>query len=124
MFTDLLGASVAKQFDAVWSAANAAAAGDASATTAAQVQRASTVLADASVAQLARWLADAIDLAVDASSSALETRLEALVAVIDKQHSKDWSTLGADDRLAETATEVVADLVASAVIAKLPARFG
>jgi hypothetical protein len=67
---------------------------------------------------------DATDLATDVSSPALEARLEALVTVIDKQRSKDWSTLAADDRSAVTATEVVADLVASAVIAKLPARFG
>lgn len=124
LLADLLGASVAKRFDEVWAAANTAAAGDASSTTSAQVQRAFNALADASVAQLAGWLVDATDLAADVSSPALEARLEALVAVIDKQRSKDWSTLAADDRSAETATEVVADLVASALIAKLPARFG
>ena len=124
LLTDLLGASEAKRFDEVWAAANAAAAGDSASTTAAQVQRMSNALADASVAQLARWLVDATDLATDVSSPALEARLEALVTVIDKQRSKDWSTLAADDRSAVTATEVVADLVASAVIAKLPARFG
>jgi hypothetical protein len=124
LFTDLLGASVAKRFDVVWAAANAAAAGEASATTAAQFQRSFTALADASVAQLAGWLLEAADLAADASGPALEARLEALVTVIDKQRSKDWSMLAGDDRSAATATEVVADLVAAAVIAKLPARFG
>lgn len=124
LLTDLLGASVAKRFDGVWAAANAAAAGDASSTTAGQVQRMLSALADASVAQLSGWLVEATDLATEVSSPALEARLEALVTVIDKQRSKDWSTLAADDRSAVTATEVVADLVASAVIAKLPVRFG
>lgn len=124
LFTDLLGASMAKRFDEVWAAADAAAAGEASATTAAQVQRASTALGDASVAKLAGWLRDATDLTADESDPELEARLEALATVIDKQRSKDWSTLAADDRAAETATEVVADLMASALIAKLPARFG
>jgi hypothetical protein len=124
LVTDLLGASAAKRFDEVWAAADAAAAGGASATTAAQAQRELNALADASVAQLARWLMDATDLDADVSSPGLEARVEALVTVIDKQRSNDWSTLAADDRSAETATEVVADLVASAVIAKLSARFG
>jgi hypothetical protein len=65
-----------------------------------------------------------MDLAADVSSPALEAQLETLVTVINKQRSKDWSPLAADDRSATTATEVVADLIALAAIAKLPARFG
>jgi hypothetical protein len=123
-FTDLLGASVAARFDSVWAAGNVATIALASASTAAQVQRSLNNLTDAAVAQLSGWLVDSMDLAADVSGPALEAQLETLVTVINKQRSRDWSTLAADDRSAATATEVVADLIASAAIAKLPARFG
>jgi hypothetical protein len=123
-FTDLFGASVATRFDAVWAAANAATIGYASASTASQKQGALSVLSDTSVARLSGWLADSTDLGADVSRPVLEAQLEALVTVIDDQRSKAWSRLAADDRSAETATEVVADLVATSAIAKLRARFG
>ena len=123
-FTDLFGASVTARFDSVWAAGNVATIAFASASTATHVQRAFNNLTDAAVAQLSGWLVDSMDLAADVSSPALEAQLETLVTVINKQRSKDWSTLAADDRSAATATEVVADLIASAAIAKLPARFG
>jgi len=123
-FTDLFGASLATRFDAVWAAGNAATIGYASASTAAQKQRALGELTDASVAQLSGWLLDSTGLVADVSRPALEAQLEALITVIDDQRSRSWSRLASDDRSAETATEVVADLVSAAAIAKLPARFG
>ena len=123
-FTDLFGASVATRFDQVWVAGNSATMGYASTSAAAQKQGALSALSDASVAQLSGWLADSTDLAADVSRPVLEAQLEALVTVIDDQRSKAWSRLAADDRSADTATEVVADLVSAAAIAKLHARFG
>jgi len=124
LFTDLFGAPAAIRFGRVWATGNAATFGYASANTAAAKRRALSALSDASVAQLSLWLADTTELAVDASRPSFESQLEAVVTVIADQRSKAWSRLAADDRSAATAAEVVADLVASAAIAKLPARFG
>ncbi len=118
-FADLLGAPVAGRFDQVWATGNAATIGYASASKAASKQRALSVLTEAFVAQLSGWLLDSTDVAADVSRPPLEAQLEALVTVIDDQRAKSWSRLAADDRAAETSTEVVADLVASGMIAKL-----
>jgi hypothetical protein len=123
LFTDLFGAPVAKRFDQLWAAGNSATIGYASAATATSKARLLNALTDASVTQLSSWLLDTTDLAADTSQPALEAQLEALATVIDDQRSKAWSRLAAEDRSAETSTEVVADLMASAAIAKLPARF-
>ena len=124
LFTDLFGAPAATRFDRVWATGNAATFGYASASTAAAKRRALSALTDASVAQLSGWLSDTTGLAADASRPSLEARLEAVITVIADQRSRAWSRLAADDRSAATASEVVADLVALAAIAKLPARFG
>ena len=124
LFADLFGTPTATRFDQIWAAGNVAMIGYASATTAASRQRALSQLTDASVAQLSGWLADSTNLAADVSSPVLESQVEAAVAVVDDQRSKSWSRLAADDRSAEAATEVVADLIAAAAIAKLQARFG
>ena len=123
-FTDLFGASVAARFDQIWAAGNAATIAYASASTTARKQRALSDLTNASVAKVSSWLLDTTDVGADVSRPALEAQLEALVTVINDQRAKSWSRLAADDRSAETATEVVADVVAAAAIAKLPSRFG
>jgi hypothetical protein len=123
VFTDLFGAPVAKRFDQIWAAGSSATIGYASAVTSTSKARMLSDLTDASVTQLSSWLLDAADLAADTSQPALEAQLEALTTVIDDQRSKSLARLAADDRSAETSTEVVADLMAAAAIAKLPARF-
>jgi hypothetical protein len=123
LFTDLFGAPVAMRFDAVWAASNAATIAYASASTSSAKQRALGQLNDALVTQLAGWIQDATGLAPASSHSALETQFEAVTTVIDDQRAKSLPNLAADDRSAETATEVVADLVAAAVVAKLQSRF-
>jgi hypothetical protein len=123
LFTDLFGASVATQFDTVWAASTSATIGYASASTASAKQRALTRLNDAYVTQLAGWIQDATGLASTVSRPALEAQFEAVAAVIDDQRAKSLTRLAADDRSAEAATEVVADLVATAVVGKLPSRF-
>ena len=122
--TDLFGASSALDFDQVWAAGNAAVIAYAAAATEASKQRALTQLTDASVTRLSGWLADSTNLAADASRPVLESEVEAVTTVIEDQRARSWSRLAADDRSAEASTEVVADLIAAAAIAKLPARFG
>jgi hypothetical protein len=117
---DAMGAAAAMRFRLAWAAGNAATIGYASASNATSKQRALTVLTDASVAQLSGWLADSTGVAADVSRPVLEAQLAALVTVIDDQRAKSWSTVAADDRAAETSTEVVADLVAAGAISKLP----
>ncbi len=124
VFTDLFGASSAVGFDHAWAAGNAAMIAYASAPTEASKQSALGQMNDAFVTQLSAWLADTIDPGTDASSLVLQSELQAVVTVIDDQRAKSWSRLAADDRSAAASTEVVADLIAAAAIAKLPARFG
>jgi hypothetical protein len=123
-FTDLFGAPSALGFDGVWASGNAAMAAYAAAPTDASKLRALGRLSDASVTQLSAWLADSTDLPGDTSRPVLQSQLDALVSVIDDQRAKSWSRLAANDRSAAAATEVVADLIAAAAIAKLHARFG
>ncbi|HVC75486.1 MAG TPA: hypothetical protein VND96_03110 [Candidatus Micrarchaeaceae archaeon] len=122
--TDLFGATSALDFDQAWAAGNAAVIACASAATPASKQRALTQLTDASVTQLSGWLADSTNLAADASRPVLESQVEAITTVIEDQRAKSWSRLAGDDRSAEASTEVVADLIAGAIIAKLPGKFG
>jgi hypothetical protein len=95
----------------------------ASAATASSKQQALTQLTDASVTQISGWLADSTSLAVESSRQVLQSEVEALTTVVVDQRARAWSRLAADDRSAEAAAEVVADLIAAATIAKLPARF-
>ena len=124
MFTDLFGAPSAAGFDHAWAAGNAAVTAYASAPTEASKQSALGQMNDAFVTQLSAWLADTTDPGTDASSLVLESELQAVVTVIDDQRARSWSRLAADDRSAAASTEVVADVIAAAAIAKLHARFG
>jgi hypothetical protein len=120
VLTGLFDAPSALQFDHIWAAGSAATISYASASTATAKQRALSVLTDTFITQLSSWLVDSIGVTADTSQPALETQLEALVTVIDDQRSKSGSTLAADDRSAGASSEVVADLIAAAAIAKLP----
>jgi hypothetical protein len=124
LFTDLFGAPVALRFDQVWAARNVAITTYASATAPAAKQRALSQLNDALGVRLSAWIADSTGLVSGASLPALEAQAQAVVSVIDDQRAGSLARLGADDRSAEAATEVVADLVAVAAVATLPARFG
>ena len=124
MFTDLFGAPSAAGFDHAWAAGNAAVTAYASAPTEASKQSALGQMNDAFVTQLSAWLADTTDPGTDASSLVLESELQAVVTVIDDQRARSWSRLAADDRSAAASTEVVADVIAAAAIAKLHSRFG
>jgi hypothetical protein len=122
--TDLFGATAALGFDQVWAAGNAAVTAYASAATDKSRQQALAQLTDASVTELSGWLTQATNLAADASGPVLESQVEAITTVIDDQRARSWSRLAADDQSAEASTEVVADLIATATIAKLLGRFG
>lgn len=123
LLTDALGAGSALSFAHALAAGNTAMIAYASAAAASSKQRALTQLTDASVTQISGWLADSTNLAVDSSRQVLQSEVEAVTTVVDDQRARAWSRLAADDRSAEAAAEVVADLIASATIAKLPARF-
>ena len=124
LFTDLFGAPVAVRFDKIWATGNAATVAYASASAGAARQRTRDELNDALVTQLSSWIQDSTDLASNVSQPALEAQVEALITAIDDQRSKSLAKVAADDRSSQASTEVVADLVASAVVAKLRARFG
>jgi hypothetical protein len=120
VLTGLYGAPATIKFDGIWAAFNTATVGYASASTTTAKQRALGELTDTSVTQLSSWFADSLNVAADSSQPELAAQLEALVTVIDDQRTKSWSNLAGDDRAADTATEVVAELIAAPAIAKLP----
>jgi hypothetical protein len=124
LFTDLFGELVGARFHELWTATNAAMIGYASASAGAPKQRALGQLNVAFVTQLSAWVQDSTGLVTGASLPMLEAQVEAVITVIDDQRSKSSARLAADDRSADASTAVVADLIASAAVAKLHTRFG
>jgi hypothetical protein len=121
---DLFGGLAATGFGRIWSSGSAALFVYASASSNASKQRALSQLTDAMVTQLSSWLTATTDLPADSSQPVLDSQLATLVIVIDDQRARSWSKLADDDRSAAASSEVVADLIAGAAIAKLHSRFG
>lgn len=123
LFSDLLGAPSGTQFDQVWAAKDAALIGYAAASTSGAKQSALTRLKGIFVTQLAGFISDSTDLPPTTSLPAIQAQIEATITVIDDQRSRSSINVAADDRFAEASMETVADLIAGAVVAKLPQRF-
>jgi hypothetical protein len=123
VFAGLFGAPVGTLFDQLWAAKNLATIGYASASTGTAKQRALNQLNDAFVTKFPIFVQDSTGLAAGTLRSAIEAQVAATITVIDDQRSGSLARLGADDRSADASMEVVADLLASAIAAKLPARF-
>jgi hypothetical protein len=122
LVNDLFGASVATQFNQIWSAKAAAMIGYASASTSTAKQRTLSQLKDMFVPQFSAFVQAQTGLA--AFKPAVESQVLATITVIDDQRSKMFAKLGSDDRSAEASMELVADLIAAGIVTKLPSRFG
>jgi hypothetical protein len=121
LFNGLFGASTGTRLGHIWDAMNAAMIAYASASTSASKQTALSQLNDTFVTQISSFVQDSTGLT--ASRPPIAAQVEAAITVIDDQKSKAWARLGPDDRSAEAAMEAVADLITSAIITRLPARF-
>jgi hypothetical protein len=75
------------------------------------------------VPQFAEFLAGATDLPKDALASLLSEHVVTTKAVVDAQAKGDFEAIAAADRMAAQHMEMIADPLAKAIVAKLPAKF-
>ena len=123
LFSQVFGTATGTRFDQVWSARDAdlvAYAGNADSTTR---QNAFTDLTMTFVAQFSSLVDDVTDLAGAEVSNPIQLQVEAMVRAIDDQRSKSASMLAADDHTAAAAMNPIGDLIATATVSKLPAKF-
>ena len=121
LLSDLFGATAAIQFNQIWSAKAAAMIGYASASTSAARQRTKGQLTEVFVPQFSVFVQSQTGLT--AFQPAVESQMQATIAVIEDQRSKSLARLGTDDRSAEASMELVADLIAAGAVTKLFTRF-
>src|SRR5713101_3900343 len=80
-------------------------------------------LTNAFVTQFSSLVHDSTDLPEAEISSAVQSQVTDTIKVIDDQRSKAASVVAADDHTAAAATYPIADVIATAAEAKLPAKF-
>ena len=123
LFSQVFGTATGTRFDQVWSARDAdlvVYAGNADSTTR---QNALADLTMTFVAQFSSLVDDSTDLAGTEVSNPIQLQVEAMVRAIDDQRSKSASMLAADDHSAAAAMNPIGDLIATATVSKLPAKF-
>jgi len=123
VFSNVLGAAIGTRFDQVWGARNAELvvyAGNADATTR---QGALDSMSGAFVTQFSALVHESTDAGEDQLSSAVRAQVTDTIKVIDDQRAKSATTLATDDHTAAAAMNPIADLIATATVAKLPGKF-
>ena len=123
LFSQVFGSATGTRFDQVWSARDAdlvVYAGNADSTTR---QNALADLTLTFLAQFSSLVDDSTDLAGTVVSNPIQLQVEAMVRAIDDQRSKSASMLAADDHTAAAAMNPIGDLIATATVKKLPAKF-
>jgi hypothetical protein len=123
LLSGLFGASAGAQFGKIWSVKNVAMIGYASASTIAAKQSALSKLSDVTVTQFSVFIQDSTGVAQGVARPVIEAQVAATIKVIDDQRLRSLAGLGADDRSADSSMGTLADLIASAIVAKLPTRF-
>ncbi|MEX1171194.1 MAG: hypothetical protein WEG56_01155 [Chloroflexota bacterium] len=73
--------------------------------------------------EFSTFLAGATDLPLDAVTSLVEEHILTTKAIVDTQASGDWAAASAADRMAGQHMQMIADPLASAIVAKLPDMF-
>ncbi|TMB98412.1 MAG: hypothetical protein E6J40_06460 [Chloroflexi bacterium] len=124
LFSGVFGTAIGTRFDQVWNARDAELVVYASNATEANRQAASDSLSRDFVSQFTSLVRDSVDVTEGAIGYPVQSQLADLIKVIDDQRSKAAAQLGADDHTAASATYPIADVIASAAVAKLPASFG
>ena len=123
VFSNVFGAAIGTRFDQVWGARNAELvvyAGNADATTR---QGALDSMSGAFVTQFSALVHESTDAGEDQLSSAVRAQVTDTIKVIDDQRAKSATTLATDDHTAAAAMNPIADLIATATVAKLPGKF-
>src|SRR6266576_1566044 len=124
LFSPVFGSDIGTRFDQVWNARDAELVVYASNASAANRQAASDSLSRDFVSQFTSLVRDSVDITEGAIGHPVQSQLVALIKVIDDQRSKAAGPLAADDHTAASATYPIADVIANAAVAKLPAKFG
>jgi hypothetical protein len=123
LFSKVFGATAGTRFDQVWGARDAELvvyAGNADATTR---QSALDSLSGAFVTQFSGLVHELSDVGEDQLSSAVRAQVTDTTHVIDDQRAKSATNLATGDHTAAAAMNPIADLIATATVAKLPAKF-
>ena len=123
VFSQLFGAAVGTRFGQVWGARDADLVVYASNAPAASRQGALSSLTINFVAQFSGLVHDTTDLGPDQIANPVSAQVADTVRVIDDQRTNAAGAVGADDHTAAAATSPVADLIATATVAKLPGKF-
>jgi len=108
----------------VWNARDAELVVYASNAAAASRQAASDSLSNDFVSQFASLVRDSVDLTDAAIGYPVQSQVADLIKVIDEQRSKALAQVASDDHTAASATYPIADVIATAAAARLPAKFG
>jgi len=124
VFSQVFGSDIGTRFDQVWNARDAELVVYASNAFAANRQAASDSLSRDFVSQFTSLVRDSVDITEGAIGHPVQSQLVDLIKVIDDQRSKADAQLAADDHTAASATYPMADVIANAAVAKLPAKFG
>jgi hypothetical protein len=123
LFSKVFGATAGTRFDQVWGARDAELvvyAGNADAPTR---QGALDSLNGAFVTQFTGLVHELTDVGEDQLSSAVRAQVTDTTHVIDDQRAKSATNLATGDHTAAAAMNPIADLIATATVAKLPAKF-
>ncbi|HEX9097565.1 MAG TPA: hypothetical protein VF990_15850 [Candidatus Dormibacteraeota bacterium] len=123
LFSSVFGAAAGTRSDQVWGAHDAELVVYAGNADAATRQSALDSLTSAFVAQLLSLVRDSTDLSGAEISNAVQSQVADTIKVIDDQRSKSTKVVAGDDHTAAAATIPVADLIATATVAKLPTKF-
>jgi hypothetical protein len=91
---------------------------------AANRQAASDSLSRDFVSQFTSLVRDSVDITEGAIGYPVQSQLADLIKAIDDQRSKAGAQLASDDHTAASATYPIADVIASAAVVKLSAKFG
>lgn len=123
VFGGLLGGSMATRFDQMWSAKDAELVIYSGSTDPGRRQNALGDLTKTYVSQFVHFVHDSAGIDESSILPPTEDQVRATIRVIDDQRSSSLERVAADDRTAAAAMAVIADLMTTAVVAKLPSRF-
>lgn len=120
LFSGLFDAAAGTRFDQFWGIKDADLVGYAGSADPTTRQR----LTNTFVAQFTGFVEDSTGSTSTALSSSIQAQVQATIKVIDDQRAKLFAPMAADDQTAAAAMQSIADLVTTATVAKLPAKFG
>ena len=122
-FSGVYGAAPGTAFDQVWGAKDAELVIYSGTSDAERRQTALTDLTGPTLAQFTGFVRDTTGISEPLISAPAQRQIQATIRVIDDQRSNAQAQVAADDRTAAAAMEPIANLIATATVAKVPAKF-